>query len=558
MRRRLALVAVAAMTLVAGAYVFLDGGDDRPSGSPSASVEDGDSAAGVLGCDVPLAILERTARGRYGRRSPEVVLIEQAFAQLGSARHSSPYPYTQDVPLVLYGPRFVRSGVISERAVTLADLAPTYAELMDFDDFPARDGAVLDEALFPAAERPIPRLIVTLVWDGGGDNVLEWWPDAWPNLRDLASSGTHYARATVGHSPSITPAVHATIGTGAFPDVHGMSDRYMRIDGRIVDAWEGEDPLYPIRTMSPRHLEVATLADLWDEGRQGLPEIGVLAWESWHVGMIGHGAFLPGGDKDIAAVHAPDSVEFITNPDYYSLPPELVGIEGLEDAARAVDARDGQRDGRWLGEPLVPISEDLGSTPAWPIYQTQRIVDVLEGAEFGADGGTDLFFTNYKTTDLAGHAWGISSPEVRDVLVEQDRQLAEFVEALDRMVGRGRYVLALTADHGMAERPEETGRWPIDPAEVTRDVNEHFADGQAGLIAENRGVGLFLDSKETRRLDVDAGDIASFLRDYRLGDNATAANPVSGRYTDLEDRPVFALAATSSQLHRALRCARAR
>ena len=206
-------------------------------------------------CEIDRAVLQRVRSGFYPRRSGDVLAIEQPPNSFGT-RHSTPFPYTQDVPIVLYGPGFIRKGVTVDRDVTMADIAPTYAELLDFDDFPERDGSVLEEALLPESERNgIPKLIFTLVWDGGGDNALEQWPRAWPELKKLMNAGASFENATVGSSPSITPSVHATLGTGAFPKTHGVTDIKMRIDGQMHEAMEGA---------SPETLKIPTIGDIWD------------------------------------------------------------------------------------------------------------------------------------------------------------------------------------------------------------------------------------------------------------------------------------------------------
>src|SRR5688500_11758569 len=54
----------------------------------------------VAACDVPVEILERLWNGYYPERSGDVLTVEQQPHQFGT-RHSTPYAYTQDVPLVL-------------------------------------------------------------------------------------------------------------------------------------------------------------------------------------------------------------------------------------------------------------------------------------------------------------------------------------------------------------------------------------------------------------------------------------------------------------------------
>src|SRR4029453_9956902 len=72
--------------------------------------------------------------------------------------------------------------------VTLADLAPTTARLIGFDEFRGADGVTLPG--IPSVTPPVqPRVVVTLVIDGGGWNVLRRWPAAWRNLEGLMRGG---------------------------------------------------------------------------------------------------------------------------------------------------------------------------------------------------------------------------------------------------------------------------------------------------------------------------------------------------------------------------------
>ena len=48
-------------------------------------------------------------------------------------------------------------------------------------------------------------------------------------LKSLIPKGIWYEHASVGSSPSITPATHATIGTGAYPRTTGQVDAEFRV-----------------------------------------------------------------------------------------------------------------------------------------------------------------------------------------------------------------------------------------------------------------------------------------------------------------------------------------
>lgn len=514
------------------------GGD--PLERPAARRDRVAGASRADACDAPVHVLRRVRRGYFPGRSGDVVMVEAAPNQLGTI-HSTPWGFTQRVPLVLYGPGHVRSGVRSRARVTLADLAPTYARLLRFDAFPRRDGRPLEDALLPDAAEP-PRLIVTVVWDGGGTNVLRRWPRSWPHLRRLQQEGVSYGRATVGSSPSVTPAVHATLGTGSWPAGHGLPDVKVRLGDRVADPWEGG---------SPRLLEKRAFADLWDAAAGDVPKIGVLARDFWHVGMIGHGSMIS-GDKDVAVVDDLDTpTSFTTNPDFYTLPPYVHDTSALADAIAEVDGRDGLADGLWLGNPLDPADGAIRATPPWNILQTDKVLEILRREGFGSDAVPDLFFTNYKSTDLAGHAWNMEEPEVRDNLAQQDEELGRLVRALDALVGEGRYVLVLTADHGMAPYPEVRGGWPIDMPEVTRDVDRRFAPPGDEVVAANRGFQMILDEEVLHDAGHDASGVAAFLRGYTVRENAADDPALDG---DEGDEKVFLTALTQEELRATARC----
>jgi predicted AlkP superfamily pyrophosphatase or phosphodiesterase len=490
--------------------------------------------------DTPRAVLQRIRRGYFPGRSGDVLAVERPPNQFNT-RHTTPWPYTQDVPLVLYGPGFIKQGFTSERDTTLADIAPTFAELLEFDGLGERDGRSLNEALLPPDRRNgVPRLILTLVWDGGGDNMLEQWPNSWPHLRSLITKSASFEETTVGSSPSITPSTHATLGTGYFPRSHGLTDVPVRRNGKMIDSWEKK---------SPRNLKVETLADLWDRANINEPLIGLLARDSWHVGMMGHGSYLEGGDKDISVLDALGKLEFTSNTEHYSFPSYASSFEGLEEAVQEVDLRDGEADREWLGNPMN-MDGGIRETPAWSIFQTQRLFEILEAESFGQDDVPDLFFTNYKPTDLAGHTYNLVEPEVKQNLEEQDRQLKAIVDGLDDLVGRDNYVLALTADHGVTPYPEVTGGWSIIMREVQKDLEREFnsAMPKKDLVIANRGYQFFFDKKVLKANNVTFEDISAFIRDYRLHENVTDVDRVPNRYKDRLNERIYLTAMSGREL----------
>ena len=135
----------------------------------------------------------------------------------------------------------------------------------------------------------------------------------------------------------------------------------------------------------------------------------------------------------------------------------------------ALDRADGQRDGRWGDDDIAQLLQGW-DTPARIPYQTRVIEELIRRERFGADATPDLLFVNYKVTDYVAHTWGVGSPEMRDSLQAQDAALAELVRYLDERVGAGRWAMVLTADHGAAPSPSETGGTVISSAKLTAAI----------------------------------------------------------------------------------------
>jgi predicted AlkP superfamily pyrophosphatase or phosphodiesterase len=79
----------------------------------------------------------------------------------------------------------------------------------------------------------------------------------------------------------------------------------------------------------------------------------------------------------------------------------------------------------------------------------------LDGMKLGQGPGTDYLAVSFSALDIVGHDFGPRSHEVQDVLRRLDETVGKLLQELDKKVGRDRYVVVLTADHGVATIPEQ-------------------------------------------------------------------------------------------------------
>ena len=498
-------------------------------------------------CELDPEILTRVLRGFQEGRGPDVLAVPRfpnffgGFIQTG---HSGPWDFLQEVPLVFYGPGFIKpvGRIETKREATVADIAPTVAELIG-TDFPDTDGKVLDEILLPEAERNgRPKLVLEVVWDGGGTNVLETWPGFWPRLKKLMENGASLEGAVVGSSPSVTPATHTTMGTGVFPDRHGATSITIRVDGAITDSFKGQDADY---------VETPMLADTYDIATGNAAKIGMFAYKSWHLGMMSHGANWPGGDKDMA-VFLNTAEEYETNDAVYYAPDGLEKVPGLKKAIREVDLIDGKADKKWMDHEILNDKRYRRDTPVWVIHQTNVLKELIKREGFGADDVPDLFYTNYKQPDEAGHNWNMLSPEVAETVRYSDAQLAKLVAYLNKQVGEEQWVMVVTADHGQQPDAEATRGWPISMTELVSDIAEHFKIPEDSI--EGTAAGMYILGQ-----DVSFDELADFLIDYRIEDNLRGGTgEIPDQYDERMQEPIFEGAFPDDAIDRVTGCVKSR
>ena len=80
----------------------------------------------------------------------------------------------------------------------------------------------------------------------------------------------------------------------------------------------------------------------------------------------------------------------------------------------------------------------------------------VDAEQLGQRGALDYLSIDVDATDSVGHEYGPRSLEQLDCLLRLDRALGGFLDHLDRTLGKGNYLVALSADHGVADAPGST------------------------------------------------------------------------------------------------------
>ena len=544
MTKRVLVITGLAVVVALIAAFALRSGNGIPDDAPSE-----DDMATAIGAP----IMEHLYRGHVPNRSGEIMLVPKPNNYLLgewdmttldtntptlSTSHPNPWDYLTRVPIIASGAD-IEAGAANDDVTDIAALAPTYADILGMDDFEA-DAEPLAEIVDGVTKQP--KLIFSVIIDGGGWNALQQHPESWPFIQSLRDSGVTYTNANIGSAPSITGALHATMGTGVYPNKHGIPGNQMRgPDGANTDTWQ--------QNADPTYLEVPTVSELWDEANDNEPIVGTVSYEGWHLGMIGHGAQREGGDKDIAVLWEavdPGTDEPLNkwwvNEDFYELPSYFddTDVDTLESYEEELDERDGLADDMWFGKTLDVLQEPLTrpGTPAFVKFTGDAVVDVINNEDLGGDDITDLFWVEMKMPDYAGHAWNMAEPEQADVLRETDRQMQRMKATLDRKVGEDNYLFVVSADHGQQPLADFEGGWRINNKELERDIVAQFGEG---VLEKATPVDVYLDLDFVESEDIDVGDIASWLATYTIGDNIPEGAPGAERVAESRlDETVFA------------------
>ena len=374
------------------------------------------------------------------------------------------------------------------------------------------------EVLRSARRRPRPELIVLVAVDQLRADILDRYDAALTGgFRRLKTKGFQFGNTFVDHAPTTSMPGHATIATGAIPSHHGILEGSWGeiVNGKLTMTSSVQDAAYRIVGYpdvvgaSPKKFLVTGLAD-WLRAADPRSEVVGLGGE---YGPILHLAKARGH----AFWYSPDIGRYVTSTFYADAYPAWVQTFNDGDLKRMQmettwkvsvpekfrrlalpDDMKAEYDGVHTTFPHVLASEPSADDPKQPaklaewfyfhpgvdeatLTLAQRAVDNLK---LGTRGSTDLLTFHLGSLDAIGHRYGPRSLEHLDAVLRLDKALGRFFEYLDRTVGVRNYLVVMTADHGVAEIPEEAALFGKKGRRVTlKELDEVFDEAQKYAIA---------------------------------------------------------------------------
>ena len=106
----------------------------------------------------------------------------------------------------------------------------------------------------------------------------------------------------------------------------------------------------------------------------------------------------------------------------------------------------------------------VGSTPFGNEYEFEFAKELMTYENVGRGPATDLLSISLSPNDILGHQVGPDSPEMRQMALDLDRELADFISFLGHQIGLANVWIALSADHGISSLPDAVKKLRIPAA----------------------------------------------------------------------------------------------
>ncbi len=424
-------------------------------------------------------------------------------------------------------------------------------------------------AIRGAEATPQLRLAVLVYFDQMRGDYPARWRDLYGEggFRRLEDDGAWFQNCHYPYAQTVTAAGHAAVATGCLPARNGIigndwydrarkttvncvgSERYDRVPPRLETATDSGTRKR--RGVSPERLLQPTLADALKEATGGKGRVVCLSFKD-------RSAVLPGGRQPDACYWLDGATgEFITSSYYRDqLHPWVAAYNRTRpadqwfgktwtrlcpdlDYARYSGPDDvpgegtGASQGRTFPHPLDGGKQHRKAIYYGALFNSPFGNDLLlglveraiEAEGLGSRDVPDLLCVSFSSNDAVGHCWGPDSQEVLDVTLRSDRIVKQMLDCLDAKVGKGRYVIAVTADHGVCPLPEvsrkegrDAGRIPA--TLLSRDARD-FLDETFGTRGEKArwieataGSWVYLNRGLLRQRGLESARIEKALADW--------------------------------------------
>lgn len=400
-----------------------------------------------------------------------------------------------------------------------------------------------------------PKLVVGIVVDQmRWDYLYRYYDRYLPSggFKRLLNGGFSCENMHINFIPTYTACGHTTIYTGTVPAIHGITgnewwDVRLKKEMYCVqdDSVSGVGTNEKAGRMSPRNMVVTTVCDELKLATNFKSKVIGVAFKD-------RGSILPAGHAaDAAYWYEPASGKFITSTFYMSQLPSWVndfnarklpevymkkGWNTLYPLNTYVQSTGDVQphEGKPLGEEQKGfpykldqyIGKDYGALTYTPFGNTvtrEMAVAAINAEGLGRDSITDFLAVSFSSPDYIGHAFGPNSIEVEDNYLRLDKDIGELMDVLDSKVGKGEYLVFLSADHAAAHSVGFMNQHRLPAVSVPYGMYQGLVDsvlrskfGNYKFIESEQNAQLFFNHELLDSLKLDKADLTEVAIDFLM------------------------------------------
>ena len=332
-----------------------------------------------------------------------------------------------------------------------------------------------------------PKLVVGIVVDQMRYDYLTRFYDRFGEggFKRILNNGFSAENAHFNYIPTYTAVGHASIYTGTTPDNHGIIsnnwyDKFLQKTIYCVDdaTFKTVGNESKAGEKSPKRMYTTTVTDELHLSQN-------LKGKNIGIAIKDRSAILPAGHTANAAYwfYGKNKGEWISSSFYLdTLPKWVVDFnnstlakdylsrpwETLYDISTYNNsiADDNIFEGKFNGEkkPVFPHDipnifertknyDILKEIPAGNSFTKDFAKQAILAENLGKTEYTDFLALSFSSTDYVGHKFGPQSVEIEDTYLRIDKDLEDLLNFLDTNVGKNKYTVFLTADHGAVNVP---------------------------------------------------------------------------------------------------------
>jgi hypothetical protein len=401
-----------------------------------------------------------------------------------------------------------------------------------------------------------PKLVVGIVVDQMRWDYLYRYYDRYAangGFKRLINQGFSCENTFINYIPTITACGHTCLYTGSVPAIHGIAgNEWYDPQTQQIVYCAGDNTVEGVGTnsaagkMSPRNMLSTTVTDELRLATNFRSKVIGISFKD-------RGAILPAGHSANAAYwFDPATGNFISSTYYMQNLPQWVtdfnnkkypdqyfknGWNTLYPLSTYVQSTSDEQP--WEGKPFgddqkgfpYKLDKFIGSanyntltgTPFGNSLTRQMAIAATDAEQLGKDSITDFLAISFSSPDYIGHTFGPNSIEAEDGFLRLDKDLGELFNYFDKEVGKGQYLVFLSADHGAAHAGGFSRNYKVPGGYLPYGVLEKEVDsvlrkqyGNFKFLAASDNYQLYLDHDLIDSLKLNRSDLYKTAVDYLM------------------------------------------